>query len=72
MSTQRKTPYRLGVVILLVLITLLVTEFAISGFNVPPWAIYIFGFIQAGIIIHEYMHVSRLFKDDKNKENSGE
>ncbi|GAB4577307.1 MAG: hypothetical protein Fur0022_00380 [Anaerolineales bacterium] len=63
MSGIRKTAaYRFGVIIFLILLMLLMTEFAVSNVGVPAWAILAFGILQAILIVREYMHISRLFK----------
>jgi heme/copper-type cytochrome/quinol oxidase subunit 4 len=58
-DTKRSKPA--GLIILLILITLLIMEFAVASIDVANWIIYAFAFLQAGIIIWEYMHLSRLF-----------
>ena len=57
---DKSTAYRIGLIVLLILLVLLITEFTLSGLQVPAWVIYIFVITQAGVIIWEYMHVSRL------------
>jgi cytochrome c oxidase subunit IV len=48
--------------ILAVLVILLALEFITAQFRVPRPLILVFAFMQAGIILYEYMHVKRLFK----------
>ena len=57
---DKPTAYRVGLIVLLILLALLITEFTLSGLQVPAWIIYIFVITQAGVIIWEYMHVARL------------
>ncbi len=66
MPKNQNTPaYRLGVIIFLILLLLLMTEFAVSNVGVPAWMILIFGILQAMLIVREYMHISRLFKGEE-------
>lgn len=47
--------------ILAVLVILLALEFTLAQFTVPRWGLLVFAVLQTGIILWEYMHVSRLF-----------
>jgi protein-S-isoprenylcysteine O-methyltransferase Ste14 len=63
--------YIFGLVVLLILVALLVIEFLVASIDLPDWIIYLFGFLQAGIILWNYMHVDRFFitSVDDNQEN---
>jgi hypothetical protein len=55
--------------ILAVLVILLGLEFSLAQFTVPRWGLLIFGAIQTGIILWEYMHVRRLWGNSKKQPN---
>ena len=58
---ERKNNYTFSLIVLLVLVALLVIEFMVASIDVTDWIIYVFGFLQAGIILWNYMHVDRFF-----------
>ena len=71
-ETDKKAPifttFSLASLIILgVLVSLLIAEFAIAQFTTPRWLILIFAVAQAGIILWEYMHVKRVVGGSEEK-----
>jgi heme/copper-type cytochrome/quinol oxidase subunit 4 len=62
-ETDNKNNYTLGLIVLLILVALLIIEFLVASINVPDWIIYVFGILQAGIILWNYMHLDRFFME---------
>lgn len=64
-NKRQKTGLRqAGLIVLVILIVLLFLEFAVASVNIPGVIILIFAGIEAAIILWEYMHVSRFFRQD--------
>lgn len=62
----KKDLYRIGTAIFIVLLFLTAGEYAI-GKVVPTWGwvLLLVSSIKAGLIIRDYMHISRLFTGDE-------
>ncbi|KAA3644049.1 MAG: hypothetical protein DWQ07_18205 [Chloroflexi bacterium] len=64
-QTESNAAQRIGLLVFITLIVLLTLEFIVAQITVPRWLIFVFAAIQAGIVVWEYMHLSRLFQRDK-------
>ncbi len=69
MNRSRKNPkYRFGMLVMLFILFLLMSELATSRSITTSGILFIFAFAQAGLIIWDYMHVGRLFSARKEAE----
>ena len=55
---------RIGFIVFIILIVLLILEFLVAQLTVPRWLIILFGAAQAAVILWEYMHISRLVREN--------
>jgi heme/copper-type cytochrome/quinol oxidase subunit 4 len=63
---KNKKQNTFGLIVLLILIGLLLLEFLVANIDIPNWIIIVFGFLQAGIILWNYMHLGRFFIEPGN------
>ena len=66
-NNESSAAQRIGLLVFITLIVLLTLEFIVAQITVPRWLIFVFAAIQAGIVMWEYMHLSRLFQPDKQQ-----
>lgn len=59
---QKSVVKQTGLIVFVILIVLLILEFAVASIDVPDLLILIFAVLEAGIVLWEYMHVSRFFQ----------
>jgi hypothetical protein len=66
-KTQPNGPYRTGVAIFIILVSLTIGEYAI-GAIAPVWGVALLGvaILKAYYIIRDYMHLPRLFSGEED------
>lgn len=67
MNEKKAAAYRLGLITLAVLFVLTIVEFWI-GVNVASRLVWMFiiGLLKAGIIVQNFMHVYRLWREESH------
>jgi hypothetical protein len=62
----RNQHYRTGLYVLLGLALLTITEFAASLLGITlVWVFLVIALVKAYLVLREYMHIGRLFKDEE-------
>ncbi|OGO61265.1 MAG: hypothetical protein A2029_09390 [Chloroflexi bacterium RBG_19FT_COMBO_47_9] len=62
----RNQPYRLGINVLIVLGLLTAAEYVASRFGVTlVWVFIFIALIKAFLVLRDYMHIGRLFKEEE-------
>lgn len=71
-KTRKKQNYRFSLLVFLLLLFFLMTEFATARSITAGGILFLFAFAQAGLIIWDYMHIGRLFSGRKAGETEEE
>jgi len=64
LARKRAAAYRLGAMVLAALAVLTAIEFIIGRGGTAIAALFIIGFLKAGLILQYYMHVSLLWSEE--------
>ena len=66
MEEKKSQAFRVGVVVLILLISLTIGEFLIGAFTEGLWtALLAFALIKAFFVVRDYMHISRVFASEE-------
>ena len=66
MDEKRAAAYRLGVMTLLTLVVLTIVEFAVAIYLGSAVFLLIIALIKAAVIIQNFMHISRLWREESH------
>lgn len=64
MSDQKRSAYRIGLVVFIVLAALTALEFYVASVSGLVAALFAFALIKAALIIRYFMHVNRLWAEE--------
>ncbi len=65
MEEKKKAAYRLGVITFVILAVLTVAEYYASvGLAASAVIMFIIAFLKAGVIVQNFMHISRLWREE--------
>jgi len=66
MEEHKKQAYRIGITVLILLISLTIGEYLIGSFTEGLWsALLAIALIKAFFVVRDYMHISRVFAGDE-------
>ena len=66
MEDKKTRANRIGITVLILLVTLTIGEFLLGAFTEGLWtALLIIALIKAFFVVRDYMHISRLFASEE-------
>ena len=66
MEEKKRSAYKVGVTVLVILAVLTVIEFTVASFNFNwTWLMFGIALLKAWFVVQNYMHLPRLFKQEE-------
>ncbi|MFO7661238.1 MAG: hypothetical protein R6X18_01465 [Chloroflexota bacterium] len=66
MSEKRAAAYRLGIITLLILVVLTIVEFMVGIMLESFILLFILSLVKAAIIVQNFMHITRLWREESH------
>jgi heme/copper-type cytochrome/quinol oxidase subunit 4 len=67
MNDKKQAAYRIGIVVFLILAALTAGEFYLASISGAVAGLFIIALIKAALIIRYFMHVSRLWAEERHE-----